>query len=119
VSRPYKGPSGRIHLRGGGARFRRSTLADMGLAAEVCEACRALLPRALGEVPPETCPHCGVVIVRERCAWSRVREGAFLDPRLFREGAYQPCGAPAVAWDLERGEGRCAEHIDAPQEADR
>lgn len=119
MSRPYRHGNGTITLRGGGGRFRRTTLGDFGLAAEVCEACRRILPCALGEEAPEACPHCGTVIVRERCAWSRVREGAFMDPALFRQGAYRQCGAPAIAVDLEHHEGRCAEHLEAPQEPAR
>lgn len=119
MTRPYRHGSGRIQHRTGGGRFRHSTLADFGIAADVCEACRGITPRALGEPAPEVCQHCGAVFVRETCAWSRVREPAFMDPALFRQGAYTRCGRPAIAIEIKHHEGRCADHLDTPQEPPR
>ena len=74
MTRAYRHGNGRIQDRSGGGRFRHSTLADVGLACEVCESCRALNPRGLGEPAPEACHACGAVFVRERCEWSEVRD---------------------------------------------
>jgi ssDNA-binding Zn-finger/Zn-ribbon topoisomerase 1 len=59
MSRPYRAPNKRIIMRGRGGRFRRTTMADFGLATDPCPHCRAINPRALDEARPDTCPKCG------------------------------------------------------------
>lgn len=120
--RPYKHGNGRIQHRGAGARFRHSALADFGIAAEVCEACRAVLTRDFGAPPPENCSRCGAVIVRERCELVRKQPPRHLGPEDLADiqsGAFDPCGQPAVACQIDSHAARCAEHADTPQERSR
>lgn len=117
MTRAYRHGNGRFQPRAGGGRFRRSTLADVGLAGEVCEACRGFNARELGAPAPETCAHCGAVFVYERCARTAKPEPRHLGPEDLadiRAGAFEPCGAPAVACQLEDHQPRCTTHLEDP-----
>ena len=59
MARAYRSASGRIQQRRAGGQFRRSTLADVGLASTPCPSCGAVNPREIGLPPPVTCPACG------------------------------------------------------------
>jgi hypothetical protein len=54
MSRAYKASGGRIIERGSGGRFRRSTLADVGLKATVCLKCGRInfWHRPIDDKPP-------------------------------------------------------------------
>ena len=115
MTRPFRHAGGRVQHRTGGGRFRRSTLADFGLAAEVCGACGGFIPRGLGECLPEACGQCGAVIVRERCERVAKVPPRHLGPRDMADmaaGAFDPCGKPAIGCQIESRAARCAEHIE-------
>lgn len=58
---PYRAPNGRIIRRSGSGRFRESTLADIGLAADRCPwvGCGQTVLRNADEQPVEVCASCG------------------------------------------------------------
>ena len=96
----------RFQSRRGGGQFTRNTMENtFGLHVDVCESCRSFVPYSINEAPPNACPRCSAVIVREKCAVGRCTE------RFPNRRYYPECGKPAVACDVVTRWGQCEKHV--------